>query len=58
LFQGTAAARNPTWSWTGSNEAAASMATFLTSGGGGGSRPVKMVGPWGGFAGSSGGFAG
>lgn len=31
---------------------------YLESGGGGGSRPVKMAGVWGGYAGVGGGFAG
>jgi hypothetical protein len=49
----------PTWSWTGTtSNGLAHNINFTSSGGGGGTRPVKMVGPWGGFAGSSGGFAG
>jgi hypothetical protein len=58
LVQGSAGATNPQWNVT--NSAASLCAAIVTfkSDGLGGTRPVKMVGPWGGFAGSSGGFAG
>lgn len=50
-----------TWTTSGSSPAlqwASCMATFKTTGSGGATRPVKMAGPWGGFAGASGGFVG
>ncbi len=57
LVQTSAVAANPTWSWTSSNAAAAAIASFKDVGGGGATRPVKMAGDWGGFAGAGGGFA-
>lgn len=39
-------------------EARGAMRVLQSAGAGGGSRPVKMAGNWGGFAGRSGGFAG
>lgn len=43
---------------TGSAGNAMVIASFAPDTGGGGSRPVRMAGPWGGYAGESGGFVG
>lgn len=54
----SSSAENPTFSWSSSSAAGASMVTFTGSSAGGATRPVKMAGAWGGFAGDGGGFAG
>lgn len=52
-------AENPTWTLSGTESVdfSATIASFLAAGGAA-TRPVKMAGYWGGFAGTSGGFAG
>lgn len=57
LVQTTAAAVNPTWSWSSSERANSVIATFKSSGGGGGSsRPMRLAGAGGGLVGSGGGL--
>lgn len=42
LVQPTAAAINPTWSWTTASSGSVNIASFLGTGGGGGGAPVSM----------------
>lgn len=59
IVQTTAGAVNPSWSSADASQAAAAViASFKVAGAGGATRPVKMAGAWGGYAGESGGFAG
>jgi hypothetical protein len=51
----SAVAENPTFSWGAITDAATNLLTF-TGAGGGGSRPVKFAGAYGGFVGSGGGL--